>query len=84
MNNQATTLHGLVLRKTVQFDQELGLPNGQPVEVTIRLIQESETASQGEGLKRAFGAWADEADAVDDFLRWNRQQRKLGRPEISP
>lgn len=31
------------------------------------------------GLRRSFGAWADEAEELDKFLDWNRQQRKLDR-----
>jgi hypothetical protein len=33
----------------------------------------------GEGLRRAFGAWAEDAEEVDRFLEWNRAQRKLER-----
>jgi hypothetical protein len=38
----------------------------------------------GEGLRQAFGAWAESADEVDRFLEWNRAQRKLERrsPEL--
>jgi hypothetical protein len=38
----------------------------------------------GEGLRRAFGAWAEDAEEVDKFLEWNRTQRKLERrsPEL--
>ncbi len=40
--------------------------------------------SPGEGLRRAFGAWAEDAEEVDRFLEWNRAQRKLERrsPEL--
>jgi len=31
------------------------------------------------GLRRSFGAWADEAEEVDRFLECNRHQRKLDR-----
>lgn len=33
------------------------------------------------GLRRSFGAWADEEE-VDKFLEWNRQQRKRDRRGI--
>jgi hypothetical protein len=33
----------------------------------------------GEGLRRAFGAWAEDAEEVDKFLEWSRAQRKLER-----
>jgi hypothetical protein len=34
------------------------------------------------GLRRSFGAWAEDADELDKYLEWNRQQRKIGRREI--
>jgi uncharacterized protein (DUF433 family) len=34
------------------------------------------------GLRRSFGAWAEDADELDRFLDWNRQRRKRSRPEI--
>lgn len=34
------------------------------------------------GLRRSFGAWADDADELDQYLDWTRQQRKLTRREI--
>jgi hypothetical protein len=33
----------------------------------------------GEGLRRAFGAWAEDAEEADRFLEWNQAQRKLER-----
>lgn len=74
----------LFLGRTIQLDQELGLPDGQHVQITIRPMTSKEGIASPEGLERAFGAWAAEADAVDEFLRWNREQRKLGRAESGP
>ncbi len=34
------------------------------------------------GLRRSFGAWADDADELDKYLDWTRQQRKISRREI--
>ena len=36
------------------------------------------------GLRRSFGGWADDAEELDKYLEWNRQQRELSRPEIEP
>jgi uncharacterized protein (DUF433 family) len=33
-------------------------------------------------LRRVFGAWADEAEELDKYLEWNRQQRKVSRRRI--
>jgi hypothetical protein len=34
------------------------------------------------GLRQSFGAWADEAKEVDEYLTWARQNRKCKRQEI--
>jgi len=34
------------------------------------------------GLRRSFGAWAEDAEELDKYLEWTRQQRKLRRREI--
>lgn len=36
------------------------------------------------GIRRSFGGWADEAEELDKYLEWTRQQRKLRRREIDP
>jgi uncharacterized protein (DUF433 family) len=33
-------------------------------------------------MRRCFGAWAEDAEELDKYLDWNRQQRKAGRREI--
>ena len=34
------------------------------------------------GLRRSFGGWAEDAEALDKYLDWTRQQRKISRREI--
>jgi uncharacterized protein (DUF433 family) len=33
-------------------------------------------------MRRSFGAWADEAEQLDKYLQWTRQQRKVTRGRI--
>lgn len=35
-----------------------------------------------EGTRRSFGGWAEDAEELDEYLDWTRQQRKLRRREI--
>lgn len=35
-----------------------------------------------EGIRRSFGGWAENADELDKYLDWTRQQRKVRRREI--
>lgn len=78
--NNSTVLRGVIHGKMIELDQELGLPEGQAVQVTVQPV----STPTGEGLKKAFGAWSDEADELDEFLDWNRNQRKQRRREIKP
>lgn len=73
---------GVVYGKTIELDEDTGLPDGQEVNVSIEPIS-SVPQPLGEGLHRAFGGWVDEAEALDEYLQWNRQQRKVHRPEIT-
>jgi hypothetical protein len=81
---QTTVFKGVVRGKTIELDQSPGLPDGQEVTVNIQPVSQEEPLAPGAGLRRAFGAWADDAEEVDRYLEWNRQQRKIGRPEIEP
>jgi uncharacterized protein (DUF433 family) len=34
------------------------------------------------GLRQSFGGWAEDAEELDKYLEWTRQQRKIGRRGI--
>jgi hypothetical protein len=34
-------------------------------------------------LKRAAGSWSDDPEGLDQFLEWNRQQRKVNRRDLA-
>ncbi|MEX0710777.1 MAG: hypothetical protein WD278_00420 [Pirellulales bacterium] len=84
MTNQSTVLRGVLRGKTIELDQEPGLPDGQEVRVVVQPVEASDSLPPGEGLRRAFGAWAEDAEELDKYLEWNRDQRRIGRPEIGP
>jgi hypothetical protein len=79
-----TIIQGVIHGKTIELDQEPGLPDGQQVEVTVMPLRKGQSARlpPGEGLRRAFGAWSDDTAGVDEFLEWNRRQRAIDRREI--
>ena len=145
-----TTFLGVVRGRTIELNQEPGLPEGQAVTVEIEPVAETTSASSGvaavsppgwlerlemgpavapgrlvlkgtrlpaetllallaegrteeellrahpeltregivavreyakvpPGLRRPFGAWAEDGAELDEYLEWNRQQRKVGR-----
>jgi hypothetical protein len=90
MTSSSPALKGIIHGKLIELDREPGLPDGQQVVVTLEPVTASrpqweEAWAQvkdlppGEGLRRAFGAWAEDAEEVDKFLEWSRAQRKVER-----
>jgi hypothetical protein len=85
MANQASTCRGFIHGNIIELDDELGLPDGHEVTVTVQPVKRVQSSlPPGEGLRRAFGGWAEDPDELDAYLRWNREQRKRGRPGIAP
>lgn len=79
-----STYHGIVHGRTIELDAEIGLPDGQAVAVTVQPVMPSKRLAVGEGIQRSAGGWSDDPTGLDSYLEWNRQQRKVSRPELSP
>jgi hypothetical protein len=82
MNNGPVILKGRVHGRTIELDGEPGLPEGLPVTISLEPASEPRSAPPGEGIRQSAGAWSDDPAGLDEFLEWNRQQRKARRPEI--
>ncbi len=81
-----TTMKGIVHGKTIELEDEPGLPDGQKVSVTVEPVSPASSPTSPdalESLRRAAGTWADDTEELDRYLEWNRQQRKGSRPEVS-
>jgi hypothetical protein len=76
-------LRGVIHGKTIELDQAPNLPDGQPVTVVVQPVVEPEKLPPGEGIRRSAGGWSDDPEGLDRYLEWNRQQRKLGRREMT-
>jgi len=75
MSSTTSIFKGVAPGKTIELDHEPGLPDGHQVTVTVQSAGESENPAPGEGLRRSFGRWAEDADEPDKYLEWNRRQR---------
>ena len=78
-------LTGIVHGKSIQLNEEPGLPDGQFVVVTLdpaRSDESPQTPAALEALRRAAGSWSDDVEGLDRYLEWNRQQRKTPRRAI--
>ena len=69
------TVHGKVHGKTFELNQELGVPEGQEVEITVRVVSSVKTTRTGEGLLLTEGALADDPywDAIMEEVRQERK-----------
>jgi len=69
-------VHGIVHGKTIELDEDLGLAEGQEVEVQVKVIQPNR--KWGEGILRTAGALADDPywDAIMEEIY---QARKVKR-----
>jgi hypothetical protein len=83
MTSTPAVLKGVVHGKTIELEQEPGLPDGQEVSVVLQPLEATEKRlPPGEGIRRSAGGWDDDAEGLDKYLQWNRQQRKVSRREI--
>jgi len=70
------TIHGRVHGKSIELDEDLGMAEGQEVEIQVKVIQPSK--KWGEGILRTAGALADDPywDAIMEEIY---QARKVER-----
>ena len=79
------SLQGVIHGRVIELDGEAGLPDGQRVSIVLVPMPadvRSPRQQPLDNLRNAFGSWASEAAEVDEYLQWNRRQRKLGRREV--
>lgn len=85
MESARAVLTGTVHGKTIELDQAPGLPDGQQVNVTVHpLVERANRLAPGEGIRRAAGAWADDPEGLDEYLKQVRQEREQDRLPIQP
>ena len=60
------SIHGRIRGKTIELDEDLGIGDGEEVEVIVKAIKLKRP--WGEGIKRSAGALADSWTADDDLI----------------
>jgi hypothetical protein len=68
-------LHGKVHGSTIELNEDLGFPEGQEVEVSVRTVQAASPREPGEGFLRTAGALADDPywDAIREAIHQERK-----------
>ncbi|MGO8746742.1 MAG: hypothetical protein ACLQNE_12195 [Thermoguttaceae bacterium] len=73
-------IHGVVHGNTIELKDSPGVPDGQEVEVLVKVLEPSR--SWGEGILRTAGALVDDPD-WDGIMAEIQRERKLERrPQI--
>lgn len=74
------TMHGKVRGKTIEFEEDLGVADGQDVEVEIKVA--TPQRKWGEGILRTAGALADDPhwDAIMEQV--HRARKAPRRPRL--
>jgi len=70
------TIHGRIHGKTIELDEDLGVAEGQEVEVQVTVVQPAR--KWGEGILRTAGALANDTE-WDGIMEQIYQDRKLNR-----
>ncbi|MEX2025891.1 MAG: hypothetical protein WEH44_01300 [Pirellulaceae bacterium] len=81
MHDESFVHRGVIHGRTIELDSDVDLPQGQVVEVTLQPVANSERLSPGEGIRQSAGGWDDDPEGLQEFLEWNRAQRKVSRRE---
>ena len=68
------TIHGRIHGKTIELDEDLGVAEGQEVEVQVTVVQPA--GKWGEGILRTAGALANDTE-WDGIMEQIYQDRKL-------
>jgi len=74
-------LRGIVHGKSIELEHPLSIPDGSEIELVVKPIPISAEQRQ-QRLKAIFGCCEADGEDLDNFLDWNREQRKHGRPEL--
>ena len=69
-------LHGKIHGKTIHLTEDLGLAEGQEIEVSVRTVPTAGPRQPGDGFRRTEGALADDPhwDAIMEEIY---QERKM-------
>ena len=70
------TVHGVVHGKTIELDEDLGVEEGQVVEVQVKIVPAER--KWGEGILRTAGALANDPE-WDEIMKEVYEARKKGR-----
>jgi hypothetical protein len=73
--------HFIVPGKSIELEHPLPMPDGSEIELVVKRSPMS-AEQRKQRLEAIFGSCEQDAEDLDEFLNWNRDQRKHSRPEL--
>ena len=74
------TIHGKIHGKTIELDEDLGVADGQEVEVQVKVIPKA-ARTAGEGFLRTRGLWPTIPNGMRSWRKSTRPVSGTGRPQ---
>ena len=81
MSKTSEVLRGIVHGKSIELEHPLPMPDGSEIELVVKRTPIS-AEQRKQRLEAIFGSCEQDAEDLDDFMGWNREQRKHSRPEL--
>lgn len=81
MSKTTEVLRGIVHGRSIELEHPLPMPDGSEIELVVKRTSIT-TEQQKQRLEAIFGSCKQDSEDLDDFLSWNREQRKHSRPEL--
>jgi len=75
-------LHGKIHGRTIELTEDLGLAEGQEVEVSVRTVSPADSRQPGEGFLRTEGALGDDPHWDSIMEEVYRERKNDSRREI--
>ncbi len=79
------TVHGVVHGKTIELEEELGVAEGQEVEITVRSVPPTTVRPPGDGLLRTEGALANDSEwdgIMEEIYLARKQEHRPSIPQL--
>ena len=81
MSKTTEVLRGIIHGKSIELEHLLSIPDGSEIELVVK-HQPINAEQKRQRLEAVFGSCEADSRELDDFLNWNREQRKHSRPEL--
>lgn len=81
MSKTTEVLRGIVHGKSIELEHPLSVPDGSEIELVVKHAPINAEQRQ-KRLEAVFGSCEPDSEDLDNFLCWNREQRKHIRPEV--